>query len=52
MARSITLKLLNIKYSGDSIGDDIRVEIEILNKLSRIDKRIKSGTTAKINKEI
>ncbi len=53
MLKSIQLKLSKIKYSGDSIGDDIRVEIEVLGKLLRVDKRIKAGTTAEINnKEI
>ncbi|MBU2082280.1 hypothetical protein KKH14_02545 [Patescibacteria group bacterium] len=52
MVKSIKLKLSKIKYSGDSIGDDIRMEIEILNQYSRIDKRIKVGTTAEINKDI
>lgn len=52
MFKSIQLKLSKIKYSGDSIGDDIRAEIEVLGKFLRIDKRIKTGTTAEINKEI
>ena len=52
MIKSIKLKLLRIKYSGDSIGNDMRVEIEILNQSSRIDKRIKAGTTVEINHEV
>ncbi|MEK7087585.1 MAG: hypothetical protein AAB464_00240 [Patescibacteria group bacterium] len=52
MIKSIQLKLSKIKYSGDSIGDDIRVEIEILGQFSHIDKIIKASTTAEINKEI
>ncbi|NQU82332.1 MAG: hypothetical protein HQ539_00035, partial [Parcubacteria group bacterium] len=52
MVKIIQLKVSKIKYSGDSIGDDIRVEIEVLGKFLCIDKRIKQGTTAKINKEI
>ncbi|MBU2081834.1 hypothetical protein KKH14_00125 [Patescibacteria group bacterium] len=52
MAKSIQLKLSKIKYSGDSIGDDIRVEIEVLSKFLRIDKTIKVGTTVEINKDI
>ncbi len=52
MTKSIKLKLLKINYSGNSIGDDIRVEIEILNQFLRIDKTIKASTTAEINKEI
>jgi len=52
MLNSIQLKLSKIKYGGDSIGRDIRVEIEVLGKFLRVDKRIKAGTTAKINREI
>lgn len=49
MVKFIQLKLLKVKYNGDSIGDDIRVEIEILSKFLRIDKTIKVGETAEIN---
>ena len=52
MFKTIQLKLTKIKYTGDSIGDDIRAEIEILGKILSLDKRIKIGTTAKIDKEI
>lgn len=52
MLRHIQLKLSKVKYGGDSIGRNIRVEIEILGKFLRVDKRIKTGTTAEINQEI
>lgn len=52
MLKSIQIKLSKIRYSGDSIGDDIHVEIEILGKFLRVDKRIKAGTTAEINREV
>lgn len=52
MLKSIQLKLSKIRYSGDSIGDDVRIEIEILGQFSRVDKIIKVGTTAVIDKEI
>lgn len=52
MNKLIQLKLSKVKYSGDSIGDDIRVEIEILGKFFLIDKIIKVDETAEINKEI
>lgn len=52
MVKFIKLKLLKIKYDGDSIGDDIRAEIEILGKFLSIDKAIKVGATAEINEEI
>lgn len=38
MAKLIKLKLCQIKYSGDSIGDDIRVEMEIYNALIKARK--------------
>lgn len=52
MTKSVQLKLLKIKYSGDSIGDDIRVEVEALGKFLRVDKIIKAGVAAEINKEV
>lgn len=52
MDKLIKLKLSQIKYSGDSIGDDIRVEIEILDKFLRVDKTLKIGAAANIDKEI
>jgi len=52
MLKFIQLKLSKIKYSGDSIGDDIRVEVEALGKFLRVDKRIKVGATAEINREV
>lgn len=52
MVKSIQLKLSKIKHSGDSIGDDIRVEIEVLDKFLSVDKIIETGTTKEINQEI
>jgi hypothetical protein len=52
MFNSIQLKLSKIKYGDDSIGRNIRVEIEVLGKFLRVDKRIRAGTTAEINREI
>lgn len=52
MLKTIILKLTNIRYYGDSIGDDIRVELEILGKLLRIDKKIKAGTSVAIGQDI
>lgn len=50
--KSVQLRILKIKYSGDFIGDDIRAEVEILGKFLRIDKRIKADEVAEINKEV
>lgn len=52
MTKIIQLKLLKIKYSGDSIGDDIRIEIEILDKFFSVNKIIKAGITKDIDQEI
>lgn len=52
MIKSIRLKLLKIKYSGDSIGDDIRVEIDAAGQFVLVDKKIKVGAAVEINKEI
>jgi hypothetical protein len=52
MLKSVQLKLTKLKYRGDSIGDDIRVEIEILGKFLRVDKKIKAGAVLEIDKEI
>lgn len=52
MLKTVILKLANVGYSGDSIGDDIRIELEVLGKLLRIDKKIKAGTTVTIGQDI
>lgn len=50
MTKKISLKLKSIKYSGDSIGDDIRLEVDILGKSSSVKKNIKTGTQQKFDK--
>ncbi len=50
--KEIFLKLGSVKYSGKSIGDDIRVEIETMGERVVVDKQIKRGTTKRINKDI
>lgn len=52
MLKSVSLKLSKIKYSGDSVGRNIRIEIEIFGKFFSVDKRIKPGTAAEINGEV
>ncbi|MFY9462971.1 MAG: hypothetical protein WAP52_02170 [Candidatus Sungiibacteriota bacterium] len=52
MAKFLQLKLVKIKYGGDSIGDDIRIEIDCLNQVFRMDKKIQNGTEAALNAEI
>lgn len=48
----LTLTLTSIKYTGDSIGDDIRVEVDVFGNFLRVDKIIKAGATTEINREI
>ena len=52
MFKSIQFKLSKIKYSGDPIGRNVRVEIEVFGKFLRVDKRVKAGTTVEINSEV
>lgn len=52
MLKSIQLKFSKIKYTGGSIGDDIRIEIEMLGKFLRVDKRIRAGTAVEIDREV
>lgn len=52
MLKNIELKLAQIQYGGDSIGDDIRVEIKALGKFLRVDKKAKAKTTAQINQAV
>ncbi|MCD4706062.1 hypothetical protein K8R61_03205 [bacterium] len=52
MFKKIQFKLTKIKYTGKSIGDDIRVNIEMPDKFFQIDKRIKVGSTVEFDNEI
>ena len=52
MTKTIKLSCVKIKYTGDSIGDDIRLEVEILDRVLRVDKIIKVNTIAEIDREI
>lgn len=52
MSKKISIKLKNIEYSGDSIGDDIKLEISIKNKVYNLNKLIKPNSVSEINKEI
>lgn len=52
MLKQIQLNLSKIQYVGDSVGDDIRIEIKCLDKFLSLTKKIKQGSEAQINKEI
>ena len=52
MPKLVQLKLAKIKYGGDSIGDDVRIEIDCLDHSFALDKQIKNGSTVAVNAEI
>lgn len=52
MSKNIQLKLLKIKYSGDSVGDDIRIEVEHPGGIWFLDKQIKNKSEVNIDKTI
>lgn len=52
MFKKVQFKLIKIKYTGKSIGGNILVNIEILDKTLQIDKRIKVGSTVEFMEEI
>lgn len=52
MTKIVRLKLKGIKYAGDSIGDDIRLEVAFLNLFFGLNKKIKNGSAANLNQEI
>lgn len=52
MTKLLQLKLVKIKYDGDSIGDDIRIEIECLNQVFSMDKKIQNNTEVSLNAAI
>lgn len=52
MTKKIVLKLKSVEYSGDSIGDDIRLEIDILGNFFNLEKKIKVRSKKELNKII
>jgi len=52
MIKKIVLKLKSVKYSGNSIGDDIRIETSILGKFFSLKKKIKVDTKQDFDKII
>jgi len=52
MAKNIQIKLSKIEYTGDSIGDDIRVEIEHPGGPWFFDKKIKNKSNINVEKII
>ena len=52
MTKLIRLQVTKIKYTGDSVGDDIRIEVECLDKFVGLNKRLKRGSDVALNAEI
>ncbi len=52
MSKTIILKLVNIKYTGKSIGDDLKIVTDILGQNFEIAIKLKRGNTAKPDFEI
>jgi hypothetical protein len=52
MSKTIRVKLVSIQYKGDSIGDDIRIEIKIADKSFKHNYKIKSGTTRPLQEDL
>lgn len=52
MLKKIRFNLIKIKYIGKSIGENIKLNIEILDKTLQIDKRIKGGKSIDLIEEI
>lgn len=50
--KNVVLKLASIKYAGKSIGDDIQIEIKVLDQIFSTDVRLNIGETSQPNKEI
>lgn len=49
MLKKLIVKLKSIQYSGKSIGDDVRLEILILDKPYTFKRKFKSGTTVDVD---
>ncbi|HQQ38375.1 MAG TPA: hypothetical protein PK086_02340 [bacterium] len=52
MLKKIQFKLIKIKYIGRPIGNDIRIDIELLDKIFRADKRMRARKTVEFNQVI
>lgn len=50
--KNIVLKLVSIVYSGKSIGNDFRIEVEVRELIFSTDITLERGGTANLNKEI
>jgi hypothetical protein len=52
MNRVVVLKWVGLQYAGDSIGSDLRIEIEALNHFLGYNKKLSQGKSITLDKEI
>lgn len=52
MDKTVILTLKQIKYIGKSIGNDIRIEVEALNNVIALEKKIQRGSTMDLETEL
>lgn len=52
MLKQIQLKISKIKYTGDSVGDDIRIEVECLDKFVGFNKKLKCGSEREVGDDV
>ncbi|MGK5094848.1 hypothetical protein WDW89_22910 [Deltaproteobacteria bacterium TL4] len=52
MSKLVILKWVGLQYSGDSIGRDMRIEMEVANHFMGINKKLSPGKSIALNKEI
>ena len=52
MAKAVSLKISKIQYGGDSIGNDILLEIEVVGEKFSSYQTIKSGSAFEYNQEV
>lgn len=52
MTKTLIITLKAITYAGSSIGDDIRVEVDVLNNSTAVEMTLKKGATIGLDREI
>lgn len=52
MAKAVSIKISKIQYQGDSIGNDIRIEIEMAGELFVREQKVKPGEIFEFNQEV
>jgi|GEM_PF-6584933 len=52
MKKIIVLKLVRVEYTGKSIGNDIRLEVDIFDRTIRFDSKVKRGDSIRPDLEL